>query len=141
MKISVLTKKSKSVKDFDKTQWKKWDKVHFGKEIEWKTVFYYLSAKEGSAIVGTMEVKIEAGVGKVNTLIVHSESLRKGIGKALMRKAEELTKKHNGHKLILTTGKGWEAVKFYKELGFQEVGLLRDHFFHVDFIEMNKLLE
>ena len=141
MKISVFTKKSKSMQDFDKIQWKKWDKVHFGKEIVWKTVFYYLYAKEGRAIVGTMELKIEAGVGKVNTLVVHSESLRKGIGKVLMKEAEELTKKHNGHKLILTTGKDWEAVKFYKTLGFQEVGLLKDHFFHVDFIEMSKLLE
>jgi len=141
MKISVFTKKSKSIKDFNKIQWRKWDKVHFGKEIEWKTVFYYLCVKERNAVVGTIELKIEAGVGKVNTLIVHSESLRKGIGKALMRKAEELTKKHHGHKLILTTGKDWEAVKFYKALGFQEVGLLRDYFFHVDFIEMSKLLK
>lgn len=140
MNIQILEQKTDDMRFFDKKEWKIYDVLHFGKSIKWDTKFYYLKAEDKSGILGTMELKIEGGVGKINTILVGNKSQRKGVGKALMQKADELTKENNGHKMFLITGKNWEAVKFYKALGFEKTGELRDHYFHVDFIEMSKFI-
>ena len=140
MDIKVLKRKSKALKEFDKAQWKLYDQEHFGKDVEWKKATYQIFVQENRHVIGTMELKIEGGVGKINTLIVHNDKQRQGIGKMLIEKATELIKKHGGHKLFLTTGKDWEAARFYKALGFEQVGSLNDHYFHINFIEMSKLI-
>lgn len=140
MQSSAFSQKPDEMRAFDKDEWKQYDFEHFGKDVIWDTVFYYVEAEEDNRIVGTMELKIEAGIGKVTTLLVAKSNQRKGVGKALMQKAEEITKQQNGHKLFLTTGKTWEALKFYQTIGFQITGELRDHYFHVDFVELTKFL-
>jgi len=140
MEISVLKRKSKPMRSFDKTEWKYYDREHFGRVISWDTRIYYLKAYEGKEIVGTMELKVEAGVGFIKTLIVKYSNQRKGTGKILMLEAENIIKKQNGHKIFLTTGKYWDAVKFYLALGFKQTGEMRNHYFHVNFIEMSKFI-
>ncbi|MDO8503866.1 MAG: GNAT family N-acetyltransferase [bacterium] len=140
MKIAVLKRKSKVMKAFDKAGWKHYDQEHFGKDIEWNPKIYFLKAFIGGKILGTLELKINGGVGEIKTLLVEHTTLRRGVGKALMLKAEEMVKAHGGHKLFLTAGEGWQAVKFYEALGFEETGKLPNHYFNVDFIEMSKFV-
>lgn len=141
MTIHVLDQKSEDMRHFDKKEWKQYDLKHFNQPVEWDTKFYYLKAiGDNGEILGTMELKIEGGVGKINTLLVGKNIQRKGVGKSLMQKAEELTKHQNGHKIYLTTGKDWEARKFYESLGYQKSGEINNHFFHIDFIQLSKFL-
>ena len=60
--------------------------------------------------------------------------------KVLEQKAVEITKKQNGHKLFLMTGKDWEAIKFYETLGFEKTGEINNHYFNGDFIELTKFI-
>lgn len=129
------------MKAFDKVEWKRYDIEHFGREIDWVTNVYYLIATEGKDIVGTMELIIEAGIGTIKTLIISYTWQRKGVGRMMIKKAEEITKMHGGHKLFLVTGKSWKSVKFYEAHGFTKTGDLPNHFFKVDFIEMSKSLD
>ncbi len=119
MKVAVLKNKSKQMRVFDEVEWKHHDIAHFGREVTWDTKTYYLKVQNGSGILGTMELKVEAGVGHVKTLLVGHDKMRQGVGKVLMEKAEEITRTQNGHKLFLTTGKEWEALNFYEAIGFK----------------------
>lgn len=141
MKVHVLQKKSHVMKAFDEKEWKIYDREHFGREIEWDTNIYFVKVQEGKELLGTMEIKIEAGTGSIKTLLVVHTKQRTGVGKALIQKAEELTRKHNGHKLFLSTGRNWEAVKFYEAMGFKEEGELKNHYFNIDFLQFAKFLK
>ncbi|MBP9718882.1 MAG: GNAT family N-acetyltransferase [Candidatus Levybacteria bacterium] len=140
MNIQVLEQKSEEMKAFDKHEWKAYDQEHFGHVIVWDTKTYFLKAEDETGILGTLEVKVEGGVGKINTLLVGKGNQRKGVGKALMEKAEEITKQQNGHKLFLMTGKGWEAIKFYETMGFEKTAEVNNHYFNTDFIELTKFI-
>ena len=140
MEVKVLEQKSEDMKTFDKNEWKEYDFEHFGHSIVWDTKIYYLKAEDELGILGTLEIKVEGGVGKINTILVRKGNQGKGVGKALMQKAEEITKKQNGHKLFLMTGKGWEAIKFYESLGFQKTAKINNHYFNIDFIELTKFI-
>lgn len=140
MKVRVLKRKSKEMKAFDKAEWKYHDQEHFGKEIIWDTKMYFLKAYKGRSILGTLELKVEAGIGAVKILLVSHAHMRQGVGKVLMQKAEEISRAHNCHKMFLNTGKNWEAVKFYEAMGFTKTGELKKHYFKVDFVEFTKFL-
>ncbi|HLL61195.1 MAG TPA: GNAT family N-acetyltransferase [Candidatus Nitrosocosmicus sp.] len=141
MKINILKRKTKQMKDFDKKEWKYHDEEHYGREVTWDTKVYYLKAcDDKNEILGTMELKVEGGIGVIRTLIVAHDRMRQGIGKSLILQAEEITKKQNGHKLHLFTGKPWQSVPFYQSVGFKITSILPDHYWHVDFVEMSKLL-
>lgn len=83
---------------------------------------------------------IEAGVAKVEDIIISGDFRRKGTGKELMLQAEKLARKHEAHKIYLITGIGWDSEKFYKSLGYEKVGILKKHFFKHNFIQFSKLL-
>lgn len=140
MKITIFKEKPDDMRAFDKREWKQYDVEHFGRELEWDTKMYFLKATDKSGILGTMELKIEGGIGKINTLLVTNTNQGKGVGKALMQKAEEFTRKLNGHKMFVVTGKEWDAVGFYEALGYKKTGDLPNHYFNVDFIELSKFL-
>ena len=125
---------------FDKKEWKNYDHDHFVKDIVWDTKASFLKIEEKGVVLGTMELKVEGGVGTIKTIIVKKGLQGKGIGKILIKKAEELTWQQNGHKLFLTTGKNWQAVRFYESMGFAKSADLPNHYFGVDFIEMTKFL-
>lgn len=141
MKINVLKKKSKTMRAFDKAEWRLHDHEHFGKDVVWDTNLYYLKAHLKKEILGTMELEIEGGVGYIKTLLVSHTRMKQGIGKELIEKAEAITRKQKGHKMFLTTGKNWDAVKFYKAIGFEITGKLNNHYFNIDFVEMSKFLK
>lgn len=140
MKIAVLKRKPKAMKAFDKAEWKHYDQEHFGREIKWDPKVYFLKAYAGGRILGTVELEINGGVGEIKTLLVEHTTQRQGVGRALVSKAEKITKDNGGHKLFLTTGEGWRAVSFYKAIGFEQTAKLPNHYFNVDFIEMSKFI-
>src|SRR3989304_5952031 len=49
-------------------------------------------------------------------------------------------KENRGRKIYLHTGVSWKAVDFYKKLGYQKTGLLKNHYEGQDFCVMSKLL-
>ncbi len=141
MRIQVLREKTKEVRDFGKREWKIADKEHFDNPGEWKEEKYYLVAfdKEGN-INGTLGMEIEAGTAHVKTLIVSKDKRRSGIGRELMLKAEEVSRKNNAHKIYLQTGKDWQAVNFYKSLGYKITAEIPMHHFKKDYVMFSKFL-
>lgn len=139
MKITVYNKSQKWTK-FEKEEWTIADKDHYGKAADWKKKNYTLKAYDGNTIVGTLRMELMAGVAYVIAIIVSNTQRKKGIGKMLMQKAEEIAVENGAHKIYLETVKDWEAFEFYKTLEYKTTRELADHYFHLDFVEMTKFL-
>src|SRR5687767_3157572 len=113
MRIKISQKGSKKLKEFNKREWLLADEEQFGQVLEWKETQFVLEAFEKEKIVGTLSFKIKVGVAYIDSLIVAHQMRGEGIGKALLHKAEYISRKENAHKISLATGKGWNAENFY----------------------------
>lgn len=139
--IKIIRTSKKSVKDFNDKAWHSVDLEHYGRRIEWSEHKFRFKALDGERIVGTISGKFEAEVLYIGTLIVDKNEQRKGIGKALMQRAEEFGIKLGAHKIYLVTGKDWNARKFYELLGFKKEADFPNHYFHIDFVVYSKYLK
>lgn len=138
IKVSNATRPQ--IKSFNLKEWHGVDIEHYGKTVEWNEKNFLYKATEDGNIVGTISGKHESGVVYISTIIVAADKRGKGIGRYLMEKAEEFSKKEKAHKLYLTTGKNWESVKFYESLGFKKEADLPNHHFHKDFVIYSKFI-
>ena len=138
--VNVVRSTNKNIKDFNLKEWAVADVEHYGREVDWKIKKYVFAAQENGEIVGTLKMKVQAGLVEIQTIIVSSGKRSKGIGKALMKQAEEIAKKSGAHKIYLITGKNWTARKFYESLGYKEVGELPKHYIKHDFVQFCKFL-
>lgn len=140
MKIKVLKKASKNVYSFEKAEWDIADKEHYGEILDWHSKKFAIVAYEKNTIIGALEFHIKVGVAEIETLIINSSYRGKGVGTALLQKAEELAKQNNAHKLYLITGKGWQAEEFYKNFGMTQTGELPNHYVKHDFVGYSKFI-
>lgn len=143
MKIVRMKTKTKAMKKFGRAEWPKVHREHFGHEQDkkyWEKVKLCFCAKEGRRILGILDGYYRAGVMYISQLIVGHESRGRGVGRALMKKAEEIAEKNKVHKIYLYTGSGWRAIDFYEKLGYQKETRLKKHYEGRDFLVMSKFL-
>jgi ribosomal protein S18 acetylase RimI-like enzyme len=138
IKISKST--WKETKEFGDKEWPIANLEHYGHKVDYNQKDFIFKATEDGNIVGTIKGSHEAGVIYISYLIVAHDKKGRGIGKLLTQQAENFGKKLNSHKIYLTTGKGWEATKFYEALGYKKVADLPKHHFKKDFVVYEKFL-
>jgi ribosomal protein S18 acetylase RimI-like enzyme len=90
-------------------------------------------AVSAAAIVGTVQLYLSPEPnaphrGEVFKLLVHSAHRRQGIGEALMREVERQARAHQRSLLLLDTVQGGASERLYRRLGWQEVGVVPNHF-------------
>lgn len=82
------------------------------------------------------------GVAFGSHLAVLKDFRRKGIGKKLILRWEEIAKKQGAHALVLQTiAKKTENVKFYESLGFRVIGLHEKFNFGNDYYILQKNIQ
>lgn len=140
MKIQKLKKSNKKIEEFLKAEWSKAHLKHFGRVVDWTEQEYHLKVTIGRKLAGYINFKIEAGVCKIENLIVAEDHQRKGIGGQLMQEVEQIAKKSKVHKISFSTGKGWPAEKFYQSLGYKQTGVLENHSFKKDHVIYSKYI-
>ena len=138
IKITKATRKQ--IKAFNEKEWHDTDFEHYGRRVDWNEKKFLFMAVEDGQMLGTISGKHISGVLYINTIIVAKSKRGKGVGTALMNKAEEFGKKERAHKSHLLTGKDWEAVRFYESFGYKRVALLPNHNFGKDFIIFEKFI-
>jgi ribosomal protein S18 acetylase RimI-like enzyme len=138
--ITITGASKKSVKAFNKKAWHGVDIEHCGRTVDWRGREFRFKALDGERIVGTISGKFESGILHIGALIVDKNERGKGIGKALLLKAEELGVKMGAGKVSLETGKDWEASNFYESMGYKKEPELPDYYYHTDFAVYSKTL-
>src|SRR3989344_4690443 len=139
-KLSITKTSYNQVKSFEKSAWHDANIEHFGHDVEWFEKKFVFKAMVDRSIVGTILGRITPGVLFIDSLIVDKTRKREGIGKQLVEKAIGFAKQKGAHKATLTTGKDWEANKFYESLGFTNVYILKDHHYNIDAILYEKMI-
>jgi len=144
IKIQNLKGDSKITEAFTKKEWELVHVEHFGVNLDWdywKIRRLSLKASEAGKVVGALGGELQGGVLHIAELIVDHNLRGKGIGEKLLKEAEKWTKENGGHEVHLETGKDWEAVKFYKRMGYELVAQLPNFFSKVDFVLFRKILD
>ncbi len=138
--ITISKSTNEEIKEFRDKEWVDADIKYYGKSAGWIDEDYVFKAGEDGKTVGIIAGKYQEGVLYIDDLIVAKGKRHSGVGKALVKKAEEFAKEKGGHKAYLITGKTWEVGKFYESLGFVKTGDLKNHYRHVDFVIYEKLI-
>ena len=126
---------------FKKIEWKIADEEHYGnKPPNFEVVFKTFVAKLENKIVGQIELKVDQGVAKIESLLVGSEQQGSGIGSELVIAGETWAVENGAHKITLETGEGWSAKKFYEKLGYEVRVVLPNDVAHQNFVLMDKML-
>lgn len=139
LKIVEAKKETSELKKFKEEEWSTADLEHYGTtELDFNKHEVTLVAELENQIVGYINIELESGVCYIDSLIVSSKHQRKGIGKDLVKKAEERAKKQGCHKITLETGADWRARKLYEKLEYKIVAELNNYYHNKDFILMDK---
>jgi|SRR3989344_1200616 len=136
--IKVIETTKDTVRDFTEKEWRGVDMEHYGKSIQWIEKLFVFKAELDGKIAGVVTGDVSAGVLHIDDLIVAKEARGKGVGRALMKKAEEFGVGEGAHKAHVSTGVGWQAENFYQKLGYKQVAILPKHHFDVDFVIYEK---
>lgn len=138
MGLQILKASKKEALD---DEWRLLDHIHYGKKIDWIEKKFRFKAVEGGKLVGTIDGKLELDVVYIGALITAENARGRGIGTALIKKAEEFGKKHGAHRTWLVTGRDWSENSFYKKLDFKLIGDIPDLYFHKDFVMYTRLIK
>ena len=141
MKLRITKRRTKKIAEFNNREWEHADIEHYGAPQDFSESDLRIAAYKKDEIVGSLALRIKGGVCEIKTLIVGRLYRGTGIGGALMFEAERVAQEYQVHKLWLITGKGWEAEKFYKKLGYRQNTVLPKHFAEKDFVLYEKLLK
>lgn len=86
-------------------------------------------AENGDNPVGFITLKIN-GMGNfgayIRMIAVKKEFRNTGIGKKLIEFVEALAFEHNRNIFLICASTNLSAIDFYKRIGFEEIGLLKD---------------
>lgn len=142
MNIKAFKKTTPAMDRFARREWRSADREHYGRIFPqpWSRTYYLIAEEREGGIRGRLTLNLKAGVAEISELIIAKKHQGEGVGSALLVRAERIARKHKAHKLILDTGKGWSAEKFYRKYGFTLVTVLRKHYRKRDFILLEKRL-
>jgi ribosomal protein S18 acetylase RimI-like enzyme len=100
------------------------DTVLSGLEEGWTAVAEY----EGE-VVGFIIFRVFDGFplgGYIRALAVDRRFRGKGVGRALMRYAEEIIFRYRRNVFLLVSSFNYDAIRFYRSLGYEFVGEIKD---------------
>jgi len=100
----------------------------------------YYVAVDGDRIVGAISLLLGDITCRIDDMAVRKGSQRRGIGKELVRFAENLAGEHGCSIIWCTTSKRLDASGFYLKMGFTASELLPRHFEGRDLIKLEKSL-
>jgi len=126
---------------FQNIEWKIADDEHYGNNLpNFSVLKKTLVAKVENKIVGQIELKIDQGIAKIESLLVGNQEQGKGVGSQLVTVGEEWALQNGAHKITLETGESWAAKSFYEKLGYETRAVLPNDVAHQNFVLMDKMV-
>lgn len=86
-----------------------------------------LVASDGGEVVGVLDVSVEENAATIDTIAVHPDAQRRGIGTRLLSEARERALRAGAVRLNAWTRDDTQALAWYRSRGFEE----SDHYLHV----------
>ncbi|MGH7727539.1 MAG: GNAT family N-acetyltransferase [Vulcanimicrobiaceae bacterium] len=99
-----------------------------------------LLARRDGTLVGLLELEIAASLARIGSFIVSAAYRRRGIGSALLARAEELANYYNCHKVTLEVPAGRPARAFFEARGYHLEAILPQHTWKLEVAVLRKFL-
>jgi ribosomal protein S18 acetylase RimI-like enzyme len=125
-----------TAQNFFEDAWLDFNQELFGERFLWTmTGEYHLGASRGDGpLIGAARYSIAEGVGYLRELVVLAEERGSGVGGELLDRFEADCRGRGCHKLFLDVASvNTRAQAFYARHGWQQEGVMRNHWRHTDF--------
>ncbi len=108
--------------------------------VIWHEQAQDLVVREDGAIAGGLRLRIAASLAHVEALYVVPERRRRGVGRLLLGRAEEIANYYNCHKVSVEVFDGGEAQTFFLACGYKTEAVIPQHTFKLDVAMLRKFL-
>jgi N-acetylglutamate synthase-like GNAT family acetyltransferase len=108
--------------------------------VIWHEQRHELAATQNGEIVGVAGLRIAASLAHLESLIVSQDQRRRGIGRRLVERSEELANYYNCHKVTVEVPSGLPAHMFFEACGYKTEAILPQHTWKLDVAVMRKFL-
>ncbi|HMD02477.1 MAG TPA: GNAT family N-acetyltransferase [Candidatus Baltobacteraceae bacterium] len=112
----------------------------WGFRVVWHDQRHELAATRAGEVIGALDLRIAASLAHVESLLVAPAERRRGAGRALLERAEELANYYNCHKVTLEVPAEGAARAFFEACGYKLEATLPQHTFKLDVAVMRKFL-
>ncbi len=114
---------------------------HWAFRVVWHEQRHELAALDGDAVVAVLALRIAASLAHLESLIVDPARRRRGVGRALLARAEELANYYNCHKIVVEVLAGGGAQRFFEACGYRVEAVLAQHTWKLDVALMRKFVQ
>ncbi len=108
--------------------------------VIWHEQYHEFAATENQEIVAVLGLRIAASLAHVDSLIVTPPRRRRGIGRRLLERAEQVANYYNCHKMTLEAPAHRPAHHFFEACGYKTEAILAQHTWKLDVAVLCKFL-
>jgi GNAT superfamily N-acetyltransferase len=140
MSLEIETAKPGETDAFWKLHDRDWRTELWNFRVVWHEQQHDVVAREDGQLAGVLRLRIAASLGHVEALYVVPAQRRRGIGRLLVSRAEELSNYYNCHKMTVPVFHDHAAQRFFAACGYVVEAVIPQHTFKLDVALLRKFL-
>jgi GNAT superfamily N-acetyltransferase len=140
MPLEIETAKPGETDAFWKLHDRDWRTELWNFRVVWHEQTHDVVARDGGEPIGALRLRIAASLGHVESLYVLPPQRRRGIGRLLLSRAEELSNYYNCHKMTVAVFHERAAQAFFQGCGYAVEAVIPQHTFKLDVALLRKFL-
>jgi GNAT superfamily N-acetyltransferase len=140
MSLEIETAKPGETDAFWKVHDRDWRTELWNFRVVWHEQQHDMIARDDGELVGVLRLRIAASLGHVDALYVVPSQRRRGVGRLLVSRAEELSNYYNCHKVTVPVFHDHAAQRFFAACGYVVEAVIPQHTFKLDVALLRKFL-
>ena len=125
---------------FWRTHDRDWRSELWDFRVVWHAQTYDIVARDGALAIAGLRLRIAASLAHIDALYVLPAYRKRGLGRLLLARGEELAKYHNCHKVTIEVFAEHAAQAFLERCGYKTEAVLAQHTFKLDTAVLRKFL-
>ena len=140
MSLEIESAKPGETDAFWKAHDRDWRTELWNFRVIWHEQTHDVIARDDGEIAGVLRLRIAASLGTLEALYVLPDRRRRGIGRLLVSRAEELSNYYNCHKVSVAVFHERPAQTFFTACGYKVDAVIPQHTFKLDVALLRKFL-
>jgi GNAT superfamily N-acetyltransferase len=140
MSLEIESAKPGETDAFWKAHDRDWRTELWNFRVIWHEQTHDVIARDDGEIAGVLRLRIAASLGTLEALYVLPDRRRRGIGRLLVSRAEELSNYYNCHKVSVAVFHERAAQTFFTACGYKVDAVIPQHTFKLDVALLRKFL-
>ena len=140
MSLEIEIAKPGATDAFWKQHDRDWRTELWNFRVVWHEQQHDVVVRDGAEPAGALRLRIAASLGHVDALYVVPAQRRRGVGRLLVSRAEELSNYYNCHKMTVPVFHDGAAQRFFTACGYVVEAVIPQHTFKLDVALLRKFL-